>query len=170
MLHISLKSDNYLSEEYDKIKENCEKYNMRVNIDKNKYGVNYIDVLFKKMGEIFSKIVCFFSLINCTAISVTWFECHKQEMIIRRAFGYTRTDLYKYIAENWAKLIGIAFALIEFIEIVIGIYNKSLINETKVFVENSLLSFVIVSGFISIIVIWQIQVIMRINIKKLLLK
>ncbi len=72
--------------------------------------------------------------------------------------------------DSWAKLIGIAFALIEFIEIVIGIYNKSLINETKVFVENSLLSFVIVSGFISIIVIWQIQVIMRINIKKLLLK
>ncbi|MCR5609642.1 MAG: hypothetical protein K6G26_11320 [Lachnospiraceae bacterium] len=171
IIELSIESDEDLSAYYSKLEERCNSNNITIRIGTKKSAEdNYIDFFIKRMGELFYKIVCVFALVNCVAIGRMWFECHKQEMVIKRAFGYTRNDLYKNVLKTWGRFLGIAFLASETLEIIIGIYNKSILKGTLDFFKSPLLSFVIVFLLVTVIVAWQVQVIMLINIKKLLLK
>ena len=103
------KSKSDISAEYTNFKAYAENIGFNVKIEDVEYYGDYNNYLYVSYNVIFMAGALIFSILNCFVVSNLWLTGRKNELAIRKAYGYNMGQIAGLIFADIAKLCAPAF-------------------------------------------------------------
>lgn len=124
----------------------------KYNITYEKNTGKYIEVGDDAAGEQFYMVIALFAMINCVVISEFWILRRKDEMLVRKLWGFTNVRLFGLMYREMFMVSGVATGINLLVRLIFHIVNK---NESgEMFIQKLLTAviFMIISSFIMVLV------------------